>query len=132
MAITADGFVCVIDLLKDPYNPIASEFCISEEQSSSNTCIIADLSSPSVGGKTSYLAMSRESSRGSRPKEISQWVRKIITKHSIVEEECGATIEELCVSMETWMARVQGNASITTKSSRRDSDDSNSNDNLIQ
>ena len=43
--------------------------------------IIADLSSPSVGGKTSYLAMSRESSRGSRPKEISQWVRKIITKH---------------------------------------------------
>ena len=121
ISATADGFVCIIDLLKDPYNPIASEFCNSKESSSADA-IIADLSSPSIGGKTSYFVMAK-SSLSSRSRESSLWVRKVVTKNSITDES-NTSIQALCASMETWMARHDGHASITSKSDAQSSGDS--------
>merc|ERR1712118_596637 len=87
------------------------------DKSSANYSIIADISSTSIGGKTSYFVISK-SKVGRSPQESTLWVRKIITKYPFTEE-VSANVEELCASMETWMARLDGHASITSRSDSR-------------
>jgi hypothetical protein len=98
-------------LLKDPYKPVSTESCFNDGH-----VFAVDMSFKSLGGKTVFLSVAKESSAGS---EQSQWIRALQDESPSERDE----LQALQQAMDGWMARTStggvGTKLLDSKSMRK-------------
>ena len=107
IVITDVGVIYTMDLLKNPYHPIATERSFDENMG----LVWADMSTPSTCGKSLYLILCTpgDNSKGVEPK---LWLRKIGTD---LRAEDGDE-EKLLSHMNSWIGRVYSSSVLLSSS----------------